>query len=134
MTWSYSRYEDLYFHKIKNVENWKLKTDAKKYAGRINHWLSVVSVVCCTCKYLSSRWELPCTEHPACSSPGSTLSASASSAVWIISGWCGLRTQWSSETLSHHSPRSSLKILYKHIVTHFNVLRKLSRRQSVLKR
>lgn len=73
-------------------------------------------------QYLSSRWELPCTEHPVCSSPGSTLSASASSAVWIISGWYGWRTLWNSGTPSHRSLCSSLKILYRYIATHYNVL------------
>ncbi len=43
--------------------------------------------------YLSSRLGVLCTEHRENSSPGSILSASASWAGWITSGWCGLKTQ-----------------------------------------
>lgn len=61
--------------------------------------------------YLSSRWGVLCTEHPENSSPGSILSASASWAGWITSGWCGLKTQWSIWNPFPHSPHSFLKSL-----------------------
>ncbi len=61
--------------------------------------------------YLSSRWGVLCTEHPESSSPGSILSASASWAGWITSGWCGSKTQWSIWNPFPHSPRSFLKNL-----------------------
>lgn len=64
--------------------------------------------------YLSSRWGVLCTEHPENFSPGSFLSASASLAEWITSGWCGLKTQWSIWNPFLHSPHSFLKNLEEH--------------------
>lgn len=61
--------------------------------------------------YLSSKWGVLCTEHPENSSPGSILSASASWAESITSGWCDLKTQWSIWNPFHHSPYSFPKNL-----------------------